>query len=239
VKKGLLRFHSTRPTMHGIEMHLVRMHKEIERFDPRVVVVDPISNLQSAGVLLDSTNMLIRLIDLLRKRNILGFFVSLTRVAGSSEGTDEGMSSLVDTWLLLRDIEAGGERNRILYVLKSRGMAHSNQVREFLITSRGVRLVPAYLGPGGVLTGSARVSQEAREREEQSVAHNELERRRLDLESRRRALAAQLEALQGAFASEEKEFQRLETAHRRRETEIESDRMVLARRRSAGAKGAR
>src|SRR5688572_20496012 len=160
VKKGLLRFHSARPTMQGLEMHLVQMHKMIEEFAPSVVIIDPVSNLQSAGNIDDSTNMLVRLIDYLRVHGITGFFVSLTGGGKTLEGTDEGMSSLVDTWLLVRDIELGGERNRALYVLKSRGMAHSNQVREFLITAKGVKLVDAYLGAAGVLTGSARLSQE-------------------------------------------------------------------------------
>ena len=155
VRKGLLKFHSTRPTVHGLEMHLVMMHKMIEEFKPNVVVLDPVSNIQSAGTTHDSTTMLIRLIDFLRKKKITGLMISLTNAgATSQEMTEVAISSLVDTWLLLRDVETGGERNRLIYVLKSRGMAHSNQVREFLITSKGVRMVEAYLGSEGVLTGS-------------------------------------------------------------------------------------
>nr|WP_207910705.1 circadian clock protein KaiC [Chthoniobacter flavus] len=209
VDRHLLQFHSARPTMHGLEMHLVKMHKMIEAFQPKVVIVDPISNLQSAGSLDDSTSMLVRLIDFLRKKQITAFFVSLASAgSASTEMTDEGMSSLVDTWLLVRDIELGGERNRALYVLKSRGMAHSNQVREFLITSRGIRLRPAYLGPSGVLTGSARLSQEARDEAEIRMVKEESERKQMALEHRRKAIEAQVEALRAQFKSEEEEFER-------------------------------
>ena len=199
VRAGLLQFHSTRPTVHGLEMHLVRMHKMIEQFRPALVVVDPVSNLAAAGTLDDSTNMLVRLIDFLRKKSITAFLISLTTGGKAVEATDEGMSSMVDTWLLLRDIELGGERNRAMYVLKSRGMAHSNQVREFLITSRGVRLAPAYIGPAGVSTGSARLSQEAKEAAERQLTREDLDRRRLSLEHRRRVIEAQIETLRGRF----------------------------------------
>jgi circadian clock protein KaiC len=204
--RQLLRFHSTRPAVHGLEMHLVRMHKLIEGFKPTVVVVDPISNLRSAGTLEDSASMLVRLIDFLRRSQITAFFTSLSEQGTSLEMTDEGISSLVDTWLLVRDIELGGERNRALYVLKSRGMAHSNQVREFLITSRGLRLLPAYIGPAGVLTGSARLTQEARDKSEAQVAKENLERQKSNLEHRRKALNAQIEALRAGFKAEEEEL---------------------------------
>ena len=181
VRRGLLRFHSTRPTVHGVEMHLVLMHKMIDEFKPSVVVVDPVSNMQSAGTMDDSTHMFVRLVDFLRKKKITGFMTSLTSFGGKSlEMTEEGLSSIVDTWLLLRDVESGGERKRLMYVLKSRGMAHSNQVREFNITAKGIKLVNAYLGEHGVLTGSARLNQENRERAENLIAGEELERRKFD-----------------------------------------------------------
>src|SRR5215469_8819477 len=195
VRKGLLKFHATRPTVFGLEMHLVLIHKMIEEFKPTVAIFDPVTNLQSAGTQEDSTNMLIRIIDFLRKKKITCFLISLTSSgATTQEMTDVGMSSIVDTWLLVRDVELGGERNRLMYVLKSRGTAHSNQVREFLITSRGVKLVDAYLGEEGVLTGSARLSQKNRERAEVQAAKEELERKTLALEHRRKAVEAQIEA---------------------------------------------
>lgn len=228
VRKGLLKFHTTRPTVHGLEMHLVQMHKMIETFKPAVVIVDPISNLRTAGSLDDSSSMLIRLIDFLRMKQITAFLISLSSSSGMIEKTDEGTSSMVDTWLLLRDIELGGERNRAIYVLKSRGMAHSNQVREFLITSRGVSLQPVYLGPSGVLTGSARLSQEARESAEQQAADEEVTRQRLALEHRRKAVEAQIEALRAGFAADEEELSRGITAARRRTEQTEADRVAMA-----------
>jgi circadian clock protein KaiC len=228
VRKGLLQFHSTRPTVHGLEMHLVRMYKLIEDFAPRVVVIDPVSNLQSAGTLDDSVNLLIRLIDFLRRHGILGFLVSLTRSVGDLETTDEGTSSVVDTWLLLRDIESGGERNRALYVLKSRGMAHSNQVREFLITAKGIQLVRPYLGPAGVLTGSARLSQEAKERRETAVIDEELAQRRAALETRRKEVEAQIEGLRFRIGAEEQEFQRLQRQRELQAREVETARSAMA-----------
>jgi circadian clock protein KaiC len=234
VKKGLLQFHSARPTVSGLEMHLVRMHKMIEQFKPATVIVDPVSNLQSAGNLEDSSNMLIRLIDFLRKKKITAFLVSLTSGGKSMEATEEGLSSMVDTWLLLRDIELGGERNRLIYVLKSRGMAHSNQVREFLITSKGIKLVEAYLGASGVLTGSARLSQEARERIEKQVAKEEMQRKKLSLEHRRKAMDAQVAALQAGFKTEEEEFARVAADICLKEQQIEIERSAMAKSRRIG-----
>jgi circadian clock protein KaiC len=221
-------FHSARPTMHGLEMHLVRMHKLIERYTPSLVIVDPISNLQNAGTVDDSTNMLIRLIDFLRKCMITGYFVSLTKGGSVIEATDEGMSSLVDTWLFVRDLETGGERNRALYVLKSRGMPHSNQVREFLITSKGVHLIPAYLGESGVLTGSARIAQESKELAETQLAIEEMDRLKLKLEHRRKAMEAQIEALRVGFKAEEEEFARQNAVRQMRVHQIEQERSAMA-----------
>jgi circadian clock protein KaiC len=240
VDRQLLQFHSARPTMHGLEMHLVRMHKMIETFRPHVVVVDPISNLQSAGSLDDSTNMLIRLIDFLRKKQVTAFFVSLSSAgAASTEMTDEGMSSLVDTWLLVRDIELGGERNRAMYVLKSRGMAHSNQVREFLMTSKGIKLVPAYLGASGVLTGSARLSQEARDQAEMRIATEELERKRLALDHRRRAIDAQMEVLRAQFKAEEEEYAHATLSAQIKADLVNAERSAMAKSRRAGGNNGR
>ena len=239
VKNGLLQFHSTRPTVHGLEMHLVRMHKMIEQFKPSLVIVDPVSNLQTAGNQDDSTNMLIRLIDFLRKKHITAFLVSLSTGGKSLETTEEGLSSMVDTWLLLRDIETGGERNRLIYVLKSRGMAHSNQVREFLITSKGIKLEEAYLGAEGVLTGSARLSQEAHERAGQLVAKEDLQRKKRALAQRQKVIEAQIEALRATYQTEEQEFERVTSESRLRLLEIEKDRNAMAAsRKTASAKKA-
>jgi len=233
VRKGLLKMHSARPTMHGLEMHLVIMHKLIEEFHPSLVVLDPVSNLQNAGGGDDAANMLIRLIDFLRKKHITGFFTSLTSVNGSLETTDQGLSSMVDTWLLLRDVELNGERNRLIYVLKSRGMAHSNQVREFMISSRGVKLVPAYLGAGGVLTGSARLIQQAAEQADLQAAKEAMEGKKLTLEHRRKAMEAKLEALRAEFSAEKEEYERLLKNDLQRIAQVEDDRQSMKRSRKA------
>ncbi len=160
VDAGLLHFHASRPTLNGLEMHLVSIHKLVKSFKPKIVVLDPISNLISVGSVTEVKNMLIRLIDFLQSEGITAMFTALSLNTIVNEQTDEGISSLVDTWLLVRDIENGGERNRALYVMKSRGMKHSNQVREFVISDDGLNLIDVYLGEKGVLIGSARVAQQ-------------------------------------------------------------------------------
>ena len=208
IKKGLLHIHSTRPTSYGLELHLVEMHNLLEQHKPKVVVVDPLSSLMSGAGdnTNDLTNMVLRVIDRLKHLGITGFFTSLTSGGHAAEATEVNISSLVDTWLLLRDMESDGERNRVLYVLKSRGMAHSNQLREFLMTKNGVALRDAYLGPAGVLTGSARLAQEAREREEASRATRESEERKLALNRKLRTAEAQIMALEAEKQAAELEL---------------------------------
>jgi circadian clock protein KaiC len=206
VRKGLLYFELARPSWFGLEMHLGKMHRRIDQVQPFAVVVDPISSLLGAGAAVDVQPMLFRLIDFLKQRGLTAFLTSLTGGAGRAEATDLGVSSIVDTWLLLRDIEASGERNRGIYVLKSRGMAHSNQIREFRLTRRGIELVDAYLGPGGVLTGSGRLAQEAHEELAKSTRRREIERKQRALTQREAALAAQIAALKAEFESDTAEL---------------------------------
>ncbi len=205
MKKNLLRVQASRPSLHGLEMHLVSVHKQVADFKPDAVIVDPISNMVSAGTQVDTEAMLLRLIDFLKQRGITALFTNLTAGGNAWERTDVGVSSIIDTWILLRDIELGGERNRGLYVLKSRGMKHSNQIREFLITARGIELQPVYVGPEGVLTGSMRAAQEAREKAAQLERGQQAERRQRELAARRAALEAQIKALQAEFAATEQE----------------------------------
>ena len=222
--------------MHGLEVHLARMHKLIEAFKPSVVVIDPISNLESAGTLDDSTNMLVRLIDFLRKKQITAFFVSLTSAgSASTEMTDEGMSSLVDTWLLVRDIELGGERNRAMYVLKSRGMAHSNQVREFLLTDEGIELRDVYLGTAGVLTGTARQVQETGEKAAVVVRAQEVQGLRRDLERKREVVEAKIMALRAESAAEMSEAETLISQAERSEALLGADRRARSELRKGDA----
>jgi circadian clock protein KaiC len=241
IKKGLLHFQASRPTQYGLEMHLVRLHKLTEKLKPKLVIVDPITNLMLGGSERDIQSMLVRLMDFLKAAKVTTLFTSLTsgRNASTMEQSEVGISSLIDTWTLVREMEVNGERNRGLYVIKSRGMAHSNQVREFVFTRRGIRLMPVYLGADGVLTGSARVAQEAREKSAGRLRLQETERRRLDLERKRKAMEAQIAALRATFAAEQEDTERSIGQDARREAQIEDDRSEMARSRKAVAGGAR
>ena len=209
MKKGLLHFHATRPTLFGLEHHLTTTIKLIKRIEPEVVVLDPIDAFIMGQNYAEVKIMLLRLVDFLKKRNITALFASLTSAGDYQEMTDMSISSLIDTWLLLRDIEIGGERNRGLYILKSRGMAHSNQIREFKLTNKGIDLLDVYVGPEGVLTGSARLSQEAKNNENQLLRKHEIERVKLDLEVKRTATEAHILALKSELKSAESETQKI------------------------------
>ena len=238
VKKGLLRFHATRSTLYGLEMHLVTAHKLIREFEPEVVVLDPIGNLTMAGSEADTTSMLTRLMDYLKSQQITAVWTNLTH-GGAKEMTDVGISSLVDTWLLLRDIELGGERNRAMYVLKSRGMAHSNQIREFLLTDRGIELIDVYLGPQGVLTGSARQSQEAKETADAVLRQREIAARRREMERKRHALEARITAMRSELEAEEVEMKRIIGEEEARDDVIRQgrDKMAVSRQADQHANG--
>jgi circadian clock protein KaiC len=206
VRRGLLHFELARPTFFGLEMHLGRMHRRIDQVRPAAVVVDPITSLLSAGTAADVRSMLFRLIDFLKQRGLTAFLTALTSGGANPEATDLGVSSIVDTWLLLRDIELSGERNRGMFVLKSRGMAHSNQIREFRFTNQGIQLADAYLGPAGVLTGSARLAQEGLERSAAGARRQEIERKQRALQRRSAVLEAQIAALKAEFETETAEM---------------------------------
>jgi circadian clock protein KaiC len=205
VKKGLLHFHATRPTLFGLEHHLSTTIKLIDKVNPQIVVLDPIDAFIMGGNQTEVKIMLLRIVDYLKMRNITALFASLTNGRENQELTDMAISSLIDTWLLLRDIEIGGERNRGLYILKSRGMDHSNQIREFILTENGIELLDVYVGPEGVLTGSARLSQEAKNYEEQLLRQQGIERKRSGLELKRAATEANIVVLQSEFKAEEAE----------------------------------
>jgi circadian clock protein KaiC len=220
VEKGLLRFHAERPTVYGLEAHLASIHKSIEEFKPKVVIVDPVTNLGSVASETDVKAMLTRLLDEMKSNQTTTLFTTLTVAGGPLEQTEVGMSSLADTWILLRDIELGGERNRGLYILKSRGMAHSNQIREFLLTHKGVDLIDVYVGPSGVLTGSARMSQETQERDIELVHQQEIERRKLNVETKRKTLEAQIASLRAQFQAEEQELKKLTDQEKNRQRSV-------------------
>jgi circadian clock protein KaiC len=210
-------------------MHLVSIHKEIKRFRPGVVVVDPISNLVTAGSQREVTAMLTLLIDFLKNEGITGFFTVLTEKGGLLETSDVGVSSLIDTWMLVRNIEISGERNRGLYVLKARGMNHSNQIREFLLSSKGIKLVDVYLGPSGVLTGSARVALEEQERDARIRQSDESDLQLALLERKRKAMEAQIEALRAEFEADSAVVKRSVTLDNKREKRLLDNQSAMAK----------
>ncbi len=207
VRKGLLLFQAARPTYGGIEEHLLVTHKRISSFRPSVVVVDPVTNLIMVSTPNEVRSMLTRLVDFLKTQGITSIFTSLTAGGGPLEASEVDVSSLMDTWLVLVSIEVGGERNRALYVLKSRGMEHSNQIREFLLTDNGLRLLDVYLGPEGVLTGSARLSQEAREKVAGRSRRQELESRRREPEREHQTFEARMATLRAEHEAVEERIQ--------------------------------
>ncbi|MHB8522212.1 MAG: circadian clock protein KaiC [Limisphaerales bacterium] len=234
VRRGTLRFHAERPTMFGLEMHLVTIHKLVNEFRPRVVVIDPITNFATLGSEAEIKAMLTRLIDFFKMRQITALFTSLTSGDSFVEATDVGVSSLMDTWLLLRDMQNGAERNRVLHLLKSRGMAHSNQVREFRLTDHGAELRDVYAGPSGILlTGSARDALEAQEKAQAVVREQEAGGKKRERERKRQAMEAQIAALRAEFEVEQAESEKTVEQDRRRAGAVAGDRVQMARLRQA------
>jgi circadian clock protein KaiC len=220
VRKGLLRFEAWRPTQSGLEMHLLHIHKLVQQHKPAAVIIDPLTSLMVSST--DQLHsMLMRVIDFLKTQQITGFFTALTAGRNKEiEETDVGISSLIDTWIFTRDVELNGERNRCIHVLKSRGMANSNQVREFVMSNEGIRLLPVYVGSGTVLTGSARATQEARERAESLLRQQTAEEQQRVLQGKRKALEAQIAALRSQFAQEEARVTLVKRQEERREREL-------------------
>lgn len=233
LNRGLLRIESGRPTLYGLETHLALMYQVITDFQPRSVVVDPISSLLSPSNLTEVTSMMVRLLDFLKSHQITSLMTNLTAGGTAPEQTEIGISSLIDTWILLQDIPSNGERNRGLSVLKSRGMAHSNQIREFVLTSAGIALTDVYVGPAGVLAGSARLAQEAAENAAVAVEQYETERKRRALERRVLRRQARLAALQSELEADQDELNGLGARGAARELAQSRTRQRLARARMA------
>jgi circadian clock protein KaiC len=209
INEGLLQIRSLRPMAFGLEMHLVDMLRHIDKFQPTVVIFDPISNLINVGVTEDVKSMLTRLIDYMKTKEITTICTSLVDIEDEGH-TGQGVSSLMDTWIKLRMFENDSERNRGISVIKSRGMKHSNQIREYLLTDRGVRILDVYLGAGaGLLMGSARAAQETREGEQMLASDQENQRKKRMLERKLRSLRAKMELLHSEFETEEEELELL------------------------------
>lgn len=209
VKKSLLQFQALRPTFYSLEMHLVKLNQLVQQFQPSVIILDPISSLEYTGSNSQVKSFMMRLVDLLKSQQITALFTYLASSDQPLEQTEIGISSLMDTWLMLRDQEYNGERNRLIYILKSRGMEHSNQVREFRLTNSGVQLVDVYLGPGVVLAGTARSVQEAKEQADAIARRQQIERKKLEIERKRAIMAAQIQALQTEFEADKVELEQI------------------------------
>jgi circadian clock protein KaiC len=228
VREGLLQFQAARPTLNGLEMHLAIIHRAINEHNPQVVVVDPISNLVVAGNLPEVKAMMTRLIDFLKMQQITGMFTNLTIGGSNLEQTFLGVSSLMDTWIVLKDVESQGERNRALQILKSRGMAHSNQVWEFLLTDRGIEIVDVALMAQGMM-GAARQRREAEEKAQALIRQQALAAKQRGLEQRRAALEAKIAALRADFDAEASEMQELLLQEQRRQEVLMQEQQNLVR----------
>jgi circadian clock protein KaiC len=233
VRKGLLKFHATRPTFYGLEMHLAVTHKFVNEFKPDVVILDPINTFVTGDKEFEIKTLLMRIVDFLKVNQITALFTSLTSAKSSIESSDAGISSLIDTWLLLRDIELNGERNRGMYVLKSRGIANSNQIREFVLTNHGVELREVYIGASGVLTGSARIAQEALENSEVLTRKHEIEFKKREIARKRKELEAKVENMLADFGSEEAEAIKIIEEEQEMIKRLEQDKMEMAKSRKA------
>ena len=229
MESGLLRFEAARPSLYGLEMHLARMHRDIDRFDPALVVIDPLSALRGPPAELQAT--MVRMIDMLKSRGITAVFTSLREDGEIDQGSAIGVSSLMDAWIKLLNVEANGERARTLYVIKARGMRHSNQLREFTMSSEGIALVDAYIGPAGVLTGTARVVQEAAEAAAALRRAQESRRRQREAVRRRQSLERQIDELRANLEAVEEEEAVLLSEDEMREAVLASERRTLATRR--------
>jgi circadian clock protein KaiC len=236
VKKDLLHFQNARPSNFGLEVHLALIHRTIAEYKPEIVVVDPITNFLAVGDEIDTKSMLTRLIDFLKTRQITALFTSLTGSTAEVEDSEVGVSSLMDTWLLVKNIESNGERNRGLYILKARGIPHSNQVREFLLTSHGIELVDAYVGSEGVLMGSARAAQAARENATLTEREQLRQRKQRELQRKQELYEAQLVALRSQFENERDAILRDLDEDQIRETTAATQRIEMARLRHADMK---
>ncbi|SHF67685.1 circadian clock protein KaiC [Flavisolibacter ginsengisoli] len=206
INNGFLKINASRPTLYGLEMHLVSIYKKIIEFKPKVVIIDPITNLVTIGQLRDVKATLIRLIDFLQKEQITVMFTALTLNTAIGEQTDEGVSSMVDAWIQVKELELNGERNRGMYIIKSRGMGHSNQVREFVINNNGLELVDVFLGPDGILTGSAREAQQLNEFTGEVIRSHALSRKDREIERKRMVLEARIASLREEFESVQEEL---------------------------------
>lgn len=234
IESGLIQIHASRPMVYGLEMHLINVRRLLDTFKPDVVVIDPISNLVTVGTETDVRLMLTRLIDYLKLKNITVICTSLVEHESIAGMNAEGISSLMDTWINLRFFESDNERNRGISVIKSRGMSHSNQIREYTLTDHGIEIQDVYLGPsGGLLMGSSRAAQEAEERSEAVAQKQNAERKKRELENRLKSLDAQIAILSSEFEIQKEELDRLASEDELRNKALTNSRNRMTRMRKA------
>jgi circadian clock protein KaiC len=233
IDNGLLKIDASRPMAYGLEMHLIALRSLIDKFEPSVVIIDPISNLTNVGIQSDVQFMLTRLIDYLKLKGITAMCTSL--IENESEGMyAEGISSLMDTWINLRFFEINGELNRGLSIIKSRGMPHSNQIREYRLTDSGIEIEDVYIGPsGGLLMGSSKAVQEAKEMADTIAESRKVARRKRELESKLKSLDAQMASLRYEFEVQEEELNKLTSEEELRTRALAKERKEMARRRGS------
>jgi circadian clock protein KaiC len=235
IRKKQMIIQATRPTLSGLEQHLVMMHDVIEEYGPAVVVVDPISNLTLESDIAEVKPTLLRLIDLIKRRGITALFTSLTAdgLDPIVESSEVGVSSIMDTWIVLKNVEYNGERNRTLMILKSRGMKHSNRVREFVMTDNGISLVDVYLGADRVLTGSARLAQAESELAATELRKMTYEQRRAEMDVKSKSIEAQIAALRAESAAANAEVELLTAQFDRERDAVAARTEMMTRARNA------
>ena len=233
IQKGLLHIQSLRPTVYSLELHLVQIHRWLTTFQPSTMVIDPISNLTLSGTLLQAQSFFMRLIDYLPGQQITLMMTNLIAAGMPLEHTEIGVSSLMDTWLEVRSVESNGERNRLLQLIKSRGMAHSNQVREFRLTDQGIDLLDVYLGQNQVLTGTARAAQESADKQARFQQQQQVARRRRQLEQQQKMIQDQIATLQMQMESESAELEHLLQEENLYASNLLQDQQSMARLRQA------
>ncbi len=233
VKKDLLQINAIRSPQYGLEMHLARMQEAVKICNPTVVIVDPISTLLGIGDPAEVKSVITRFTDFLKNRKILGLFTHLTHNTGVTELTETEISSIMDTWIVVRHAETNAERNRVIFVLKSRGTAHSNQLREFLLTDKGIDIVNVYVGPSGALTGTARLSQEAKEKVESENRKEKIEFLKNELERQRKVTESKITVIRAELDEKEDELKKEWLNEERKEQEALEQRKQTGLKRKA------
>ncbi len=234
IKKDVFKFQNNRPQLLGLEAHLLNMHSLVDEYQPSVIVVDPITAIAEVGDKKEVRSMLMRLIDYFKYKKITAIYTSLAHAGDTLEKSEVDISSLMDTWIQLRELESGAERNRVMYILKSRGMAHSNQLREFQITSSGVNLIDVYLGTDGkLITGSSRIVQDEIDTAEKIKRGQEIDKKKRQLTVLKKEMESQNEMMRTKLEAEESELNKIIEEAELRESVFLNNRNKMAKKRRA------